>query len=79
MSILWDYDERKLRKTKKGRMKIIERMINFGSGGKKINLSEVKKFWPHLNLTERGRRLFELLLWGKYQSSPKTRKKLLVK
>lgn len=72
---LWDYDEKELQKTESGRIKILERMINYGTGGrKKIKLSDVKKYWDKLELFELRRKLFELLIWGKYQSSPKSKK-----
>jgi hypothetical protein len=72
MVLLWDYDRKKLQKTARGRKLILERMINYGPGkGEKIKLSEVKKYWSSLRLNTNPRRLMELLLWGKYQSSPK--------
>ena len=74
MVYLWDYDEKELRKTEKGRIFILERMLNYGPGGKKIKLSEVKKYWKKLNLFPHRRRLLELLIWNKYLSSPKTKK-----
>ncbi len=72
---LWDYDYNELKKTEQGRIKILERMINYGPGkGEKINLTDVKKYWDKLELNYLARRLFELLIWGKYQSSPKNKK-----
>lgn len=70
---LWDYDERQLAKTEAGRIKILERMINYGPGKKKIPLKMVKKYWDKIHLSPLAQRLFELLLWGKYQSSPKNK------
>jgi len=72
---IWDYNIEELKKTKQGRLLILERMINYGPGGKKISLKEVKKNWSKLNLHPLARRLFELLIWGKYQSSQKNKKK----
>ncbi|MFH1601472.1 MAG: hypothetical protein ABIB61_00765 [Candidatus Shapirobacteria bacterium] len=76
MVYLWDYDLKKLKKNKSERAKIflLERMINYGPGKEKIDLKEVKKYWDKLNLFKLQRRLFELLIWGKYQSSPRTKK-----
>lgn len=74
MAYLWDYDEKKLRKTAAGRRFILERMINYGPGKKKIRLAEVRKNWKYLNLWTDRKRLFELLLWGKYKSLPKNKK-----
>ncbi|OGG26938.1 hypothetical protein A2960_02215 [Candidatus Gottesmanbacteria bacterium RIFCSPLOWO2_01_FULL_39_12b] len=74
MVYLWDYDEKELEKTEKGRIFILERMINYGPGKKKISLSQVKKYWNKLNLFPIRRRLLELLIWGKYLSSTKNKK-----
>lgn len=71
---LWDYDEKELEKTEQGRVKILERKINYGPNpGEKIKLSEVKKNWDKLQLFTLRKRLLELLIWGKYISSPKTK------
>lgn len=63
--LLWDYDKKELEKTESGRIKILERMINYGPGEEKIKLSAVKKYWGRLNLFPTRKRLFELLIWGK--------------
>lgn len=69
MSLVWDYDPKKLEKSEKGRMLLLERLINFGpQQGEKIKLSEVKKYWHKLNLFHKRKRLMELLIWGKPQS-----------
>lgn len=66
MPFIWDYDINELKKTKSGRLLILERMINYGPDkGEKISLSEVKKNWNKLDLDPRKKRLFELLIWGK--------------
>ena len=39
MVYLWDYDEKELKKTEKGRIFILERMLNYGPGGKKNKAS----------------------------------------
>ena len=66
MPFIWDYDIKELRKTKSGRLLILERMINNGpTKGDKINLQEVKKNWDKLHLDPLRKRLFELLIWGK--------------
>lgn len=79
MVFIWDYDVKKLKKTKQGRIKILERMINYGPGKKKIKLSEVKKYWSKLELLPNAKKLMELLIWGKYQSSPKNNKRFWMK
>jgi len=64
MNYLWDYDEKELRKTEGGRIKILERKINYGVGGKnRIKKAMVKKYWDKLNLLPLQKRLFELILW----------------
>lgn len=70
MSHIWDYDEKELKKTEKGRVFLLERMINYGPGKVKISLKKVKKYWDRLHLFKLQRRLFELLIWGKYKSQP---------
>lgn len=68
MPFIWDYDINKLKKTKSGRLLILERQINYGiysSDREKIDLKEVKKHWNELNLDPLKKRLFELLIWGK--------------
>jgi len=65
MSLVWDYDKKKLQKSKIGKLLLLERDVNYGSGRKKIKLSEVKKNWEKLNLSPRRKRLFEILIWGK--------------
>ncbi len=72
---LWDYDKKTLQKTESGRLLLLERMINYGPGkGEKIKLSEVKKYWNKLQLFKLQKKLLELLIWGKYKSSPKNNK-----
>ncbi|OGH19273.1 MAG: hypothetical protein A3F31_03070 [Candidatus Levybacteria bacterium RIFCSPHIGHO2_12_FULL_38_12] len=71
---IWDYDINELKKTEGGRRIILERMINYGPDeGEKINLSEVKKNWDKLQLFTLQKRLLELLIWGKYISSRKSK------
>lgn len=72
---LWDYDKKTLQKSKGGRLLMLERMINYGpEKGEKINLSQVKKYWSKLQLFKLQKKLLELLIWGKYKSSPKNSK-----
>ena len=66
MPVIWDYDINELKKTKSGRLLILERQINYGVRGKeKISLSEVKKNWNKLDIEPDRKRLFKLLIWGK--------------
>ena len=65
-SFIWDYREKDLRKSKKGKILLLERSINYGpEKGKKIKLNQVKKNWSLLNLFPLKKRLFKLLIWGK--------------
>ncbi len=66
MPFIWDYDINELKKTKSGRLLILERMINYGPDeGEKIPLKEVKENWDKLHLDPLNKRLMELLIWGK--------------
>jgi len=66
MPLIWDYDIKELKKTKSGRLLILERMINYGpSKGEKINLSEVKKNWNKLNIDPDRKELLKLLIWDR--------------
>lgn len=74
---IWDYDIDELKKSESGRRLILERQINYGidwERGEKIKLSDVKKYWKELDISSKSRRLFELLIWGKYSSSRKSKK-----
>ena len=73
MNSLCDYDKDTLKKTEEGKIKILERMINYGPDkGEKIDLAEAKKYWDKLNLFKLPKRLLELLIWGHYLTSPKS-------
>lgn len=76
---LWDYDINELKKTEKGRILILERMINYGPGEEKIKLSDVKKYWDELQLFSLRRRLLELIIWGKYISLPENNRSFWMK
>lgn len=77
---LWDYDYDELKKTEQGRIKILERMINYGPGkGEKINLSDTRKYWNKLDLYRNRKLLLELLLWGKYQSLHRSKQSFSIK
>ena len=75
----WDYNVDTLKKTEKGRIFLLERMINYGPGKEKIRLVDVKKYWNKLNLLTLQKRLFELLIWGKYSSSKENKKSFWMK
>jgi len=77
---LWDYDYNELKKTESGRIKILERMINYGpEEGEKIPLNLVKKYWDKLDLYHNRKLLLELLLWGKYRSLHQNKQSFSIK
>ncbi len=70
MVFIWDYDINELKKSEQGRILLLERNINYGpSNGEKISLEEVKKYWSKLHLFPLNKKLMELLIWDKIQSS----------
>lgn len=80
MVLLWDYDKKELEKTEAGRIKILERMINYGPGkGEKIKLADVKKYWNRLDLYSPQKRLLELLVWNKISSLPENKNSFSIK
>jgi hypothetical protein len=68
MTHLWDYDQKKLKKSKEGKIKILERMINFGiylSDKKKLPIKLIKKYWLKLKIDHGRRRFLKFILWKK--------------
>jgi len=68
MTHLWDYDQKKLEKSKEGKIKIIERMINFGiypSDKKKLPVKLIKKYWSKLKIDPSRRKFLNFILWEK--------------
>ena len=68
MVLVWDYDIKKLKKSKRGRLLLLERQINYGiypTDKEKIDLKAVKNNWEILNIDPNRRRLLELMIWGK--------------
>ena len=68
MVLIWDYDIKELKKTEQGRLKILERLINYGifrGDREKIDLSQVKKYWDKLTIDPDRRRLLKYLVWGR--------------
>lgn len=80
MAHIWDFDPEELKKTEQGRILLLERSINDGPNkDEKIKLAEVKRYWNKLSLFPLQKRLLELLIWGKYQSSLTSRKSFWMK
>jgi len=68
MVLIWDYDEKELRKTKEGKRLILERMINNGiylKDKEKISLRAVKENWNKLRLEPRRKKFLQFLIWEK--------------
>ena len=68
MNNLWDYDKKELEKTEEGKIKILERMINFGvylKDKEKIKVDEVKKYWNKLKLDPGRKNFLKFIIWGK--------------
>jgi len=62
----WSVDIKQLKKNKKQyAIWKIEQLVNFGLNGKKIKKSELKKYWPELNLDAKKKKLLSLVLWPK--------------
>jgi len=60
---VWDYNPEELKKTEKGRILLLERLINYGPDkGEKILLKDVKKYWDKLKLIPKRRKLIELFI-----------------
>lgn len=66
-SHVWDYQSKVLTKSKRGRLLLLERLINYGvymKGKKKIPLHEVKKNWNMLSLEPKRKKLLHRFIWG---------------
>lgn len=64
---VWDYDIKTLKKSKRGRLLLLERQINYGvySDKERIKLKDVKKHWNSLTIDPDRRRFLQFLIWGK--------------
>jgi len=59
----WSTDEKNLKKDPEAyAIWKLEQMVNFGLGGKKLKLSELKKYWSRLSLDPARQRFLELIL-----------------
>jgi hypothetical protein len=61
---LWDYDKKQIQNTTKGIRFQLERMINFGTNGKRINKTILKKHFPFLHLDPKKKEFLKFLLWN---------------
>lgn len=68
MKNFWDYNKKELEKTEEGKIKILERIINFGvylKDKEKIPVDEVKKYWNRLKIEPGRKKFLEFIIWGK--------------
>lgn len=73
----WSVDEEKFkwRDPKAYRIWVVEQMINYGLGGRRLNERFVKKNWAQLSMDPITRRYLERLLWQKRSISLQKSKK----
>ncbi len=61
----WSVDEKKFKKDPAAyAIWRLEQRINFGIGRKKINRSELKKYWHRLHLDPARKKYLKFLVWG---------------
>lgn len=66
MAMAWDYTQTEYDKqAKNDPVWELERLINYGTGGKKINRKKLEKHFADLKIPDDRRAFFELLLWNK--------------
>lgn len=62
----WDYDKTEYDKQAQATPKWhLERLINYGLGGEKLDRELLKKYLAELNIPEDRRAFLELLIWNK--------------
>lgn len=62
----WDYNKIEYDKQAKATPAWhLERLINYGLNGKKLDRELIKKYLPQLRISENSRTFLELLLWDK--------------
>ncbi len=66
MDMFWDYKKSAIKKQAKHDEKwMLDRLINFGLGRRKLSRKLLKKYLPELNIDENKRAALELLVWNK--------------
>jgi hypothetical protein len=61
---IWSTDMSRLQQNPDAYEKfVLEQMINFGLGGKKLSLRELKKHWSSLDIDPNKRAYLSKLLW----------------
>lgn len=62
----WDYDETEYQRQAAADPKwYLERLINYGLRGKKLERALLRRYLPELNIPADRRAFLELLLWNK--------------
>ena len=62
----WDYTQGEEEKqAKKDPVWYLERLINYGLKGKKLDVKLIKKYLPQLNIEDDAKAFLELLVWNK--------------
>jgi len=60
----WNVDTSKSnKKSSSYRIWRLEQLINFGLNGEKISLSEIKKYWPKLDLDPARKTFLQRIVW----------------
>jgi len=62
---IWDYDKKTIKRTTHTIRWQLERMIQFGTKGKKIKKALLVKHFPFLHLDPKKREFLKFLLWNK--------------
>jgi len=62
---LWDYDRKTVKKTPRTIRWQLERMINFGTQGKKIKKALLRKEFPFLRIDPKKREFLKFILWNR--------------
>jgi len=64
--MIWDYNKKEYKKQMdKDPIWRLERLINFGIGGEKIERKVLEKYIHKIKIPENRRAFLELLLWNK--------------
>lgn len=62
----WSTDTTKLKKNKNQyNIWKLEQTVNFGLGKEKLKQTELKKYWPKLNLDSKKKKYLSMILWPK--------------
>ena len=66
LNMVWDYDDEEYKKQAQADPGWkLERLINYGLNGEKLNRKELEQYLPQLKIPDNRRAFLELLLWNK--------------